>query len=78
MSLVFISQDHIQIYTIIAVNPEKQIVCQNVYVPKMYLSPPLCVCVCTLRGQNVPTKMDISEILVLLWTYFGSYEENHL
>lgn len=27
-------------------------------------------------GQNVLTKMEISEILVLLGTFFGPYEEN--
>jgi len=43
----------------------------------------LSVCVCglvnsTFWGQNVPTKMAISEILVLVGAFFGPQEENSL
>jgi len=39
----------------------------------------MCVCVLvnlTLWGQNVLTKIGVSEILVLVGTFFGPQEEN--
>jgi len=49
---------------------------------------PLCVCVCvcvcvvqvnpTLWGQNVPTKIAISKILVQVGIFFGPQQENSL
>ncbi len=49
------------------------------YAISIYLS----VCVCglvnpTLWGQNVPTRMAISEILVRVGTFFGPHEETSL
>ncbi len=44
----------------------------------------VCVCVCvvqvnpTLWGQNVPTTMAISKILVRVGTFFGPHEETSL
>ncbi len=44
----------------------------------------VCVCVCvvqvnpTLWGQNVPTRMAISKILVRVGTFFGPHEETSL
>ncbi len=43
--------------------------------------PMVCVCVVVnpmLWGQNVPTKMAISKILVLVGTFFGPHEETSL
>ncbi len=59
-----------------------------IYIYSLSVCECVCVCVCarvcvvqvypTLWGQNVPTTMAISKILVRVGTFFGPHEETSL
>lgn len=63
-----ISQSALKAPTGTMVEEKKKLRCADVNLKEM------CVCVVqlclTLWGQNAPTKIAISEILVLVWTFF--------
>ncbi len=72
----------ITLFTNFKVSPSHSLHMFFIYFLSMHICIFVCVCVVqvnpTLWGQNVPTRMAISKILVRVGTFFGPHEETSL